>query len=221
MKNLLKKIALTLTLLMSISTIPVLANTNSKETLADLQKKIKHLEKQYGIEFIYNIDEINQNTDNIYKNISSLEELEKLLPTLIEETSKPIELEEQFVYLNNARMTRSTSGVATLYSYSEPGSGLKVKHSFTGGYKISNGKKYWTSMDGSSIAQHSSTGYSKLGEIKKKSTTLSSDKTYCTMNYEYEVNHYVTLPVPVLNKVGVKISTSPVKGKINFLASKI
>lgn len=225
MKNLLKKIALTLTLLISINTMPAfastnyLANINSKGTLADIQKTIKHLQEKYDIEFVYNINEINKNTDNIYKNISSLKELEKLLPTLIEEASKPIELEEQFVYLNNK--ARATTGTATLYVYTEPASGLKIKHSFTGNYRVTNGTTYWNSMNGSSISQYSTTGYSKLGEIQKKTTTLSSDRTYCTMNFEYEVNHYVVVPVPVLNKVGVKIGTSPVKGKINFSANKI
>lgn len=50
---------------------------------------------------------------------------------------------------------------------------------------------------------------------------MTLDKTYYTMTYEYEVNHYITVPVPVSNKVRVKISTSRVKGKINFLANKI
>ena len=224
-----KKMLSILLVLLLIPIFPISSFADGNATELN-EKNINELLEKYGLEIESSTPLANEvPEDSIY----SLEELEKII---IEELNKPKEIKVEDIHIvdepnislpyslsnNTYSRARATSGVATLHHYSEVYNGLKIRYTATGRYTTSKGKKRWTRAVSSSVSQYSSSSYSKLKRVIKSTAQVTDGGKRLTQNYKFQVQNYLAVPIPKLDKViRVKAGAPMVEGRVHHYANKI
>lgn len=187
----------------------------TKENIIDLIKK-------YNLEY-----EIIENPNGLETDtINSLEDLEA---KIIEAKNEPSEVDlsnaktyDTITYNLSPRTFGSPRAIATLTRVQEISNGLKIKYSVSGNWYSKGRNKFWSSAISSSITQASSNGFKKLGTVRKRSASVTHYSKTITLNYEYLIDHYITVPIPgVSNVIKVHSHSQTVKGKQYFHANSI
>lgn len=187
----------------------------TKDNIIDLIKK-------YNLEYEI-IDNPNElETDNI----TSLEDLES---KIIEAKNEPSEIDlsnaktyDTITYNLSPRAIKSPRAITTLTRVQEISSGLKIKYSVSGNWYSKGRDKFWSSATSSSITQASSNGFKKLGTVRKRTASVTHYSKAITLDYDYVIDHYITIPIPgVSNVIKVHSHSQTVKGKQYFYANSI
>lgn len=204
--------------LISLGTNIVYADTLTTDTPLTIENVTSMLEK-YNIE-PESIEYINKE-DAIASDIHSLKDLENAiveaenLPDITNETKDVLIPEKGII------KARST-GIANLNLRTEITAGLTVRYAITGNYVASGSSKYWTNCTAASVTEISSNGFKTLGNVRRSSGSVSSDGSKIVHSYDYDIDHYVTVPIPGLDDyVRVKLGSQSVNGTTNFYASSI
>lgn len=198
MKNLFKKIALTLTLILSFNTIPAFANTNNTK-----ENQISKIENKEALELFKNLNKNNKNLKNINKNPMLNNEFEEL-NLLKFENENDIEI----IY------NTEDENIATVIAYNQNSNSniLLEANNKTGDIIIAiNNEEYRLTQEGENINAYSENGnkipiliteyQSDINDIRLPMEITNEARTTFGKNYGpfYKTNKVL---VDVLGAVG-------------------
>lgn len=222
-----KKLVTILLLSVLIFTFPISSFATNNGTELN-SKNVNDLLDKYGLEIDSSAPLVNElPEDSTY----SLEELEEIIKN---ELNKPKEIKMKDIHVNNLPNLSSSLysndyispmasiGSATLYYYGTVYNNLKMKYTASGRYRFSGGKPLWTSATSSSVSEVSNSYYSELKKVIKTRATVTHGGKRLKQYYKFEVQNYISVPIPKVGKVlRVKSGSPIVEGNVYHYAYKI